>query len=134
MAFSLVSSVSAIPGINGGATGNIDTTGATLIAVSISWYAAGGANVTGISDNKSNTWLPLATHGTANAKHRWFYAINPIVGSGHNFTCNTLGSFPTIIAYAFSGTAPVYDSENGANAAGGTSLACGSVTPPSNGA
>jgi hypothetical protein len=49
MAITLVAAVSATPGANGGATGAIDTTGATLLVLSVSAFT--GALLT-ISDSR----------------------------------------------------------------------------------
>jgi hypothetical protein len=134
MAFSLVASVTAGPSSGGGATAAINTTGATLLVISASWYGNGNPAVS-FSDSKGNTYTlaTLQASGTANNMRQQFaYCLSPIVGTSHTFTVSGGSAFPAIIAYAFSGMAAFQiQSGAGGNVA---SLATGSVTPSSNGA
>lgn len=129
MSYALVASVSAAPGINGGTTGSIDTTGADLLIVVIAEFD--GGTHTAPSDSKGNTWLELTTQADRGAQSTVFYAVNPTVGSGHTFTYAEASTYPAISAMAFSGanTSSPFDVENGATAASGTSIQPGSVTP-----
>lgn len=116
-------------------TSNIDTTGATLLVVSI--VSAATVSAPTLSDNKSNTWTALTTRTTPGPTVRtiMYYAENPTVGSGHNFTVTGDGKFASINVSAWSGTATasVFDTENGNNGAEtGTSIQPGSVTPANN--
>ncbi len=115
--------------------GPIDTSGATLLVVTISDYTA--ASVSAVpSDSKMNTWTSLTTHaGASNAKNTISYAANPTVGSGHIFTATGSVAYPSICVAAFSGTATVspFDLESGAGTSGGgTTLQPGSITPSQN--
>lgn len=137
MAFSLVASVGAkSTDGNGFTSGSIDTTGATLIVLELSNFI-GVTTSMAISDSKSNTYLPLTAQdgGFAdNERSRLYYCINPTVGSGHTFTVGTNTTFASIVAAAFSATSPAFDQESGNTGASITSLAPGSLTPPSNNA
>lgn len=125
-----------VGGSNGGTTASIDTTGATLLVISVGAYDI----TTGltISDSKTCTWTPLALFngsGSSNA-HRFYYATNVsgCVGSGHTFTFSKSGSYATIVVGAYSGvhtTAP-YD-QTSAGGAGATPLQGGSITPGTSG-
>lgn len=130
MAFSLLVHSSA-GGTTGGTTGAIDTTGADLIVLTVSWYTAGSAIT--VSDSKSNTWTPRTTRTSDFINTAIMYFRGGSVGSGHTFTVSSVGtSFSAIVVAAFSGSASVpYDVENGAGNGGspGTSLQTGNVTP-----
>lgn len=111
---------------NGGATGAIDTTGASLIVAAISGF--GGSGFPTITDSKSNTWTGLTAQGFSGTLMKMFYTVPSSVGSGHTFTPGT-ASFPAICVAAFSGVhATPFDQENGATGSGG-SVSTGSVTP-----
>lgn len=103
----LIASVSTGGTINGVTSNSIDTTGANLIIVSVSWYPAGGADVTTaeLSDSKGNTWTQLNLAGvissTATA-NRLFYCYGGTVGSGHTFTVAENSSYPVISVLSFS--------------------------------
>lgn len=107
-------------------TPGVDTTGANLMVL-----LALAQPVTGVvvSDSKGNTWTPLTAqqNGVATGT-RFYYCLNPIVGSGHTFTVSATGTFPAVIVQAWNG-AHAFDAENGANQAAGTTLQPGSVTP-----
>lgn len=118
MAFSLIANTSGIQN-----TSAIDTTGSNLIIVFTS-YDSGAT----ISDNKGNTWIAL-TAGGSSTFGRFYYCINPIVGSGHIFTISI--SYGAIFVAAFSGQKSKNDLENGSTVTG-TSLATGSITPTAN--
>ena len=133
MAITLVASVTAGPAPTGGSTAAIDTTGATLLIVSVAWWGGAGGNPV-VSDSKGNVWIPLTAVGFGPTGVRLFYCLTPTVGSGHTFTVGSGGTFfyPSILAYAFSGV-DSYQIQSGAG--GSTSpLASGSVTPASPGA
>lgn len=132
MAITLVASVSAAPGANGGTSAAIDTTGATLIVVASSYYGGGTASV--ITDAKSNVYTTVNTYSGSLTSIRLFYKLSPAVGTGHTFTVTASGAAPTLFVYAFAGVAS-YQTESGAGSGGSVaSLACGSVTPAANGA
>lgn len=110
-------------------TSSIDTTGADLLVVAVTWST--GGTFTNLTDSKTNTWTQLTAKTASGVSTSFFYAKNATVGSGHTFSANGTAFFPSIAVAAFSGsdlTAPV-DVENGGTTASGTSLATGSVTP-----
>lgn len=126
MAYSLNAHVEAGLGVNGGTTGSIDTTGASFLVLNVAWYDPGTAPT--ISDSKSNTWSAL-TKQTSTGSSRLYYCASPSVGSGHTFSANGTGSYPSIQVLAFSGShGTPFDQQNGAASAGAT-LATGSITP-----
>lgn len=120
-------------GTNGGTSGSIDTTGASLLVLAV----ASGVSiaVTDISDSKSNTWTLV---GATNYSFfgadfmQMFYAKAPAVGAGHTFTVTHTGSGAALAVACFSGvdtTAPA-DKFNGTGGSG-TSLQPGGITPAS---
>lgn len=133
VAFALVANT-AVGNTNGGAgavtTPAIDTTGANLIVLAVSSYAATSEPT--ISDSKSNTWSQLTIRSAGDTRFRLFYCAGPTVGSGHTFTVSPSAGNPyqSFCVGAFSGAAAStpFDQQNGATATG-TSLATGSVTP-----
>jgi hypothetical protein len=119
----------ASPNTNGGTTGAIDTTGATLLVVHVSDVDGTGT----ISDSKGNTWLTGRAGLGLGPYSAIYYAENPTVGSGHTFTVTiAAGKSPNMQVMAFSGTAiaSVKDQSNGASTGSPQStLQPGSVTP-----
>lgn len=99
-------------------TSAIDTTGASMIAVSIAYQIASGTLT--VTDNKGNgdaVALPPTTTGT-NVESQIFYWLNPTVGTGHTFTV-TGGSpyFASACITPIAGGSGVFDSSAlGANA------------------
>jgi len=137
MAISLVATASGTSVFgNAVSTTAIDTTGATLLVISVSWYSGTTTALT-ISDSRGNTYTPLTLRNAGNAAHRFYYCANPTsVGSSHGATASATGIYAVVTLSAYAGTAPTasFDVENGATATSGTSLATGSVTPAANGA
>jgi hypothetical protein len=128
MAITLVASTVATPGVAGGTSAAIDTTGANLLILSVSFYAGGTTTLSSVFDAKANTWLPLTLRNTATTGHRFYYAKNAIVGSGHTVHVSAgVGIYPVIAFHAYAGADPTapFDVENGATATGGSSLATG---------
>lgn len=115
-------------------TPSMDTTGASLLVLVVSYVATVTPT---ISDSKSNTWTALTAKSVSGQQSsRIYYAANPTVGSGHTFTVTGSSILSTGIAFAFSGitASSPFDQENGASLAGsGTTLSCGSITPSVNG-
>jgi len=127
----LVSSVTTSgPTINGGTSAPINTTGASLLLMSVSCYST---TLPAISDSKGNVWIPLtAASYLSNSRQQFYYCFNPVVGIGHTFTVAASAIYPAFHVYAYSGVGS-YHSQSGNN--GTTSgLACGPVTPPVDGA
>lgn len=144
MAIALVSNTIAGTAANGGTTGAINTTGASLLIVGLSWSSNSGTTPPPVTDSKSNTWTRLTaqepTPPNTDSYSVIYYAKNPTVGSGHTFTASLTNSFPTIGVQAFSGvdTSSPFDVENGtainhAFTADITSVQPGSVTPSNDG-
>lgn len=137
MAITLLSSVLTgdTAGDNSAVTsGNIDTSGANLIVLVVTWYDP-SKSIT-ITDSKNNHispgWTSRTKYSSTNGALQIFYCVPSSVGTGHNFTATSAGNsiYPAIAAFAFSGAhATPYDGENGANSSSATSLAPGSVTP-----
>ena len=120
-------------------TSAIDTTGSTLLVVSVSWYLDGGGTLA-VSDSKGNTWVQITSAifdpGSARTQTVLFYVKNPTVGTGHTFTCGGAGTYCGIFVATFSGTdtAQNVDQHNQAGSGPGTSTTFqpGSVTPSQN--
>lgn len=129
MAIALVSNATS----NTGTTSAINTTGATLLVLSISYNTSLGVST--ISDSKSNTWTPLTEHSEAGGlANRLYYVANPVVGSGHTFTAAGASNFNVICVQAFSGVLTVspFDQETG-SAAVGLNVRPGAIIPPQSG-
>jgi hypothetical protein len=132
MAITLVASTTINPaGTGGGTSPAIDTTGATLLVVSVSWFFAAGTPV--VSDTKGNTWVGLTQHTTSNGNHRFFYVLVPTVGTGHTVTVTGTTIYAVGVVYAFAG-AYSYQYESGNGHASTSPVASGSVTPSTDGA
>lgn len=110
-------------------TAAIDSTGAKLIVISVGSIAA----VT-VTDSKGNTLTPLTSHTVGGYITRIYYCINPgSVGSGHTWSAQGTGAYPTMMVSVWSCTAtPVFDSENGNTSAVGSSLQTGSASSSGN--
>src|SRR6516164_6555384 len=110
-------------GTDGGTSPAIDTTGATLLVISVGYYAAATKTV---SDSYSNTWTPLtAQENSGDDGNRLWYALNPVVGTGHTFTITGSGVYLSACIAAFRGVANVtpFDVQNGAINAASTTIA-----------
>lgn len=123
MAIALVASTN-VPNGTGGTSGNIDTTGATLLTIGVGYWPTRGA----FSDSKGNVWVSRCT-----ANQFWFNEIldvvTPTVGSGHNFTLPS-ATFSHAGIGAWSGTdSGAYDKFSTGVGGGGTTVQPGSVTP-----
>lgn len=117
---------------NSVATSGFDTTGANFIVLGLTSYAGNPSPLP--TDFYSNVWTALTNHFTSNgARTQLFYCANPTVGTGHTFSASQGGSFPAIVAFAYSGvdTSP-FDAENGNASSNATSLQPGLVTPAGN--
>jgi hypothetical protein len=107
-------------------TPSINTTGATLITAVIGGWVS---SVSGITDNKSNTWtLARPRKASPNACELAFFEMIPgTVGSGHTFSVS--GSFATLCIAAWSGPVRNYVT---AAASSVTSSQPGALTVPTN--
>lgn len=119
-------------------TVGVNTTGATLIVIGLTYRQTQGAHV---SDSKGNTWTMCTKYEGSGSQAGvvFFYCVNPTVGSGHTFN-NTDGggtsNFGGVTMYAFSGTATSSpkDQENGQFISVlGSTATPGSITPSANG-
>lgn len=135
MAYSLVGSVNVPGGANGGTSGSLDTTGATLLVAQVASYA--GSAAPAFSDSKGNTWSALTTYASAeDPRTIIYYVVNPTVGTGHTFTTSGASSYCVAGIEAWSGgdTTSPFDVENGNALTGShTTIQPGSVTPSQNG-
>jgi len=128
MAYALITNA-ASNGLNGGTTTGVDTTGATLLILTVGWYDGTTADVT-VSDSKGNTWTPLTKKSDTGLSTRMWYCDSPTVGSAHTFTVSGSGTYSAVSVSAWSGsTTGAYGTENSAYSAVANSLAAGSVTP-----
>lgn len=114
-------------------TSGINTTGATLLVANITAWDA--APLSYITDSNNNTWVPFPTYlGNFTAQtQQMFYAINPVVGSGHTFTIGA-GTQGSLEVGAFSGVTGVlpFDKSAPSSTTGTTSASSiqpGSLTP-----
>lgn len=109
-------------------TDAIDTTGASLIVVSIARDT--NSNQLNFSDSKSNTWnlFAYAVQGSTSSLLYWTRATS--VGSGHTFSNTGAFNFSTLAVAAFSGNAPfiITDQKSSAGASS-TTILPGSITP-----
>ena len=134
MAITLVTTKTVIGPFGGTSSPPVDTTGATLLVVSASYYSGGSSFA--VSDGHGNTWTPLTLRTVGNIVHRIYYAKNPTVGPGASVNITGVSIYVVGVYLAFAGVDPSapFDGETGATAASGTSLATGSVTPSVSGA
>ena len=101
-----------------------DTTGASLLVVFVGQIAA-----TTLSDSKGNTWTPLTAKTNGAYTGRFYYCINPTIGSGHTFSAQGTNAYPLLAVVAYScTTTPAFDNENGAAAGSGSSQQPGSAS------
>lgn len=111
-------------------TAAINTTGANLIVVGLSYV-----NVGTLSDSNGNVWTPRTAYTMAGgfASLQLFYCYSPIVGAGHTFTYSG-GDTMTVGAMAFSGAvAAPFDVESGfGNNVSTTTFQPGTLTPTQN--
>jgi hypothetical protein len=132
---SLVAHLGASLGVSGGTTGNIDTTGATLLVVcAISFNASSTPT---IADSNSNTWTQInqVNDGTAVLGTMWYVnSATPTVGAGHNFTLQGTSTFIAVMVLAFnnSQTNPLVHNNSNSSATSVTTLNTGSVAAVQN--
>ena len=133
MAFSHIISVNGAGNNSGVTTGNINTTGAKIICISVTWYSGGGLPV--ITDSSGNTWTYLtSTLGGNGITYSCIcYCINPTTSATHNFTSTSYFAYSSISVSCFgsSGT-PTYDVENSSVAYSGNQTTGCSITPTNN--
>lgn len=113
--------------INGaGSAAAIDSTGASLIVVVVSCSASAG--ISGVSDNKGNTYTGLTAKDSGNARVQIYYAPATTVGSNHIVSLTATEAVVTV--YAFSNVhATPFDVQNGAIYSAVIAGTTGSITP-----
>lgn len=133
MATSLVTNGKIAGALNGATSSALNTTGASLLIVSIGQYDV-GSDVT-LSDSKGNTWTKLTVQSNFDTRSWIAYCINPTVGSGHTFTIagSNSYSFATIGAFVGTAVSTTFRSQNNANSTIANSIQPGSVTPDADG-
>lgn len=116
-------------------TNAIDTSGATLLVLTVHAYLAHPFTATP-SDSKANTWTRIRSQDSNNAGAdptvELYYSLNPTVGAGHTFSFNPGSGGPVVCVGAFAGShaSAVVDQSNGAGLfANNTSQVSGSITP-----
>jgi hypothetical protein len=109
-----------------GTTPAIDTTGANLIVLVLRRYVG---IATGVSDSKSNTWLPLTAQQGGNGILQIYYCAPCIVGTLHTFTSVGFNINTNLEVEAWSGAASSspFDVQNGTSA-GTCAVSSGSIT------
>lgn len=130
MAINLLSNTS-IGSASPTTTTGIDTTGATLLIVTIS---LGVTTTTSIVDSKGNTWVQLFSPFLTQIYYSYNKAGSALsVGAGHTVTVTDSGDYPFITFAAFSGTKttstdPLSQQSSTIAGAGSTSVQPGSIT------
>jgi hypothetical protein len=136
-AYSFLTNASANAAGTGTATTSaVNTSGAALIVVSISWFAGTPT----LSDSAGNTWTALTTYGdTGNSADycKLYYCVNPATSASHTFSVHsTATGYPVICvqAFSYSSGTPSLDAATGFNGTGTntTTLQPGSLTPAGN--
>jgi len=106
----------------------IDTTGATLIEITIAYDNTASSLI--ITDNRGNTYTGLTASTIGTWSVRKFYCLLPVVGAGHIVTVNASSAYAAFVVRAYGGATLVLSSQAGNTVTSGTSLSTGSVTPP----
>jgi hypothetical protein len=116
-------------------TSGINTSGATLLVVSLSTNF--NTDLTDLADNYSNTWTELTTYtpSGSNTRTRLYFAspTGAQVGSGHTFTGNpnSNGQYAGIAVSAYSGvlSSGAYDQDSGGIDVANTTCSAAAFTP-----
>lgn len=125
MTIAYLGSTAFAPDVSPMTSSAFDTTGATLIVITVTYWNNDPGTPT---DSNSNTYTGLTTRGASYAIQRMYYCENPTVGSGHTFTqFSSAASNNVSVSVAwFSGTATsgALDVESG-----GAGSLTGNITP-----
>src|SRR5690606_15188941 len=105
MAYTLIDHTYRGLGSNGGSTLAIDSTGGTLLVVTVS--SASGAAIPSVSDSKSNTYTQLTTRTGGSSRVTIFYCASPTVGINHTITASGSGLFCSAGFLVFDGSAAI---------------------------
>jgi len=119
-------------GINGATSSAINSTGAGLLIVSVTNGSSADPLPTP-TDTYNNTWLgPVVSRGETTVAVWW--AVNPVVGTGHSVSYSDTGSYSSIGFAAFSGSPIASPLDKEATNVGGVGfLHPGEITPSQNG-
>ena len=109
-------------GTLGGATAAMDTTGDDLIVVAVSTSTTGT-----LTDSQSNTWTLVGSEALYGLNLELYYCSAPTVNAAHTFSYS--GSYPTVQATSYTGTAPIELDKFVTEAASATSVTLASATP-----
>lgn len=122
MAFALLTHAAAASNGTTATTSAIDTTGATFLVAVLD------GSVATLTDSANNTWV--AAGGTSALKV-WF-CLNPVTSAAHTFSITA--NFTCVVVASFSGAvgAPIVGKKTTGSSSTGTTIACGSLTPPTN--
>lgn len=120
-------------GANSATTPNVDTTGANLFIVKVSWYGGTTAHGT-LSDSSSNTYTPLTEYkeSVLPMSTQLFYSFNPTTAPSQSFVYSGTQTFANVQVQAWSGfSASPFDVENGATMGNinNTTIQPGNLTP-----
>jgi len=117
----------------------IDTRGAVLIAISVSYPIGGSFVFNAPTDNPgaspANTWIPGTPKVNGSSAVVIYYCINPTTDASHTFSNNctefaVVGFFSTIEVQVFgTATGISIDKQNGGTTTFGTTVQPGTVTP-----
>lgn len=91
-------------GTNGGTTGQVDTTGATVLIASIA-QVYGSPSVPTISDSAGNTWTMennSQKSGSPGVRGVFYTCLNPTTSTNHTFSVSDVGAHSSICVAAFS--------------------------------
>jgi hypothetical protein len=110
------------------ATVTLDTTGADLIVVHLSYYAVAGPPK--VNDSLGNTWTALTPATLPPTASLLYDCARPIVGASHEVQFRGVGSYAVLTVLAVAGTAAAPPSVQAQATTTGTSLRPGAVTPP----
>lgn len=121
-------------GINGGTSGAIDTTGATIIFVAVGYDTRSTSSAP--TDSQGNTgWTSVGSASAAiYEKVQLWYCTSPSTSATHTFSfggAGGFGDFASIAIAAFDGISTIspLDQQNSATGTGISTLATGSITP-----
>lgn len=113
-----------------GTSASQDTTGAKLLLANAVCFSNDPVAPT---DSKGNTWTATTLRSSANSYGKFFYVLNPTVGTGHTFTStNCAGSETTFFSAWTWDTTDVLSVDTAVNdwaAASGDTITLPSVTP-----
>ena len=118
--------------VNGVTSSTVNTTGANLIVLSVSWGSGGTPT---ISDSKTNSWTKGTTYNSSVYSTCLWYCLAPATDANHTFTASISSGYPVIGVIAVSGVAASspYDQHNGSATGSASTLATGSITPSQGG-